>query len=151
MTVLAVDTAGQKPSVALISNGRLFEEPLPDDRRASEDLLPAIRRVLASAGIRLTECERIGVCAGPGSFTGVRVGLATVWALGRATGIAVEPVSTLEAMAEAARLPGRERVVAALARAIERSPQPVAEAGEHSGMTAVYSRPSAAEEKHGAA
>jgi tRNA threonylcarbamoyladenosine biosynthesis protein TsaB len=208
MTVLAVDTAGQKPSVALISNGRLFEEPLPDDRRASEDLLPAIRRVLAAAGIRLTDCERIGVCAGPGSFTGVRVGLATVWALGRATGIAVEPVSTLEAMAEAARLPGRERVVAALdagrgevvaerfelgglrarslgprrllpadalsefagadpvtiapngrtegvaaalARAIERSPRPLDEAGAHPGMTAVYSRPSAAEEKHGAA
>ena len=208
MTVLAFDTAGPRPSVGLISHGRLFEEPLPEDRRASEDLLPAIRRVLASAGLRLEDCERIGVCAGPGSFTGVRVGLATAWALGRAAGVAVEAVSTLEAMAEGARLPGRERVVAALdagrgdvvaerfelgglrarslgpqrvfradalaefagadaavaggdarsegvaaalARAIARSPRPNGASDPRAGLTAVYSRPSAAEEKHGAA
>jgi tRNA threonylcarbamoyladenosine biosynthesis protein TsaB len=114
MIVLALDTASPRPAVALSCDGRLFEEPLPGDRRASEELLPAVRRVLAAGGLRLEACERIGVCAGPGSFTGLRVGLATAWGFGRALGVPVEAVSTLEAIAEAARAPGGGRVVAVL-------------------------------------
>ncbi|HWZ85963.1 MAG TPA: tRNA (adenosine(37)-N6)-threonylcarbamoyltransferase complex dimerization subunit type 1 TsaB, partial [Thermoanaerobaculia bacterium] len=114
MIVLALETASPSPAVALLSDGRLFEQMLPADRRASEELLPALRRVLESAGRTLADCERIGVCAGPGSFTGLRVGLATAWGLGRALGIPVEAVSTLEAMAEAARSAGAGRVVAVL-------------------------------------
>jgi tRNA threonylcarbamoyl adenosine modification protein YeaZ len=214
MTVLALDTASPRPAVALWSDGRLWEEPLPNDRRASEDLLPAIRTVLARAGLELSQCERIGVCAGPGSFTGLRVGLATAWGFGRAARVPVEAVSTLEAIAEAARVPGRSRVVAAidagrgdfvaerfdlsgerarsaappvllrtdalaefagddpvaalpepatgsavrltsvgaaLARAIARSPGVDAPTDPRLGIPAIYSRPSAAEEKHGAA
>ncbi len=114
MNILALDTAGPEPSVAVLAGERLFEEPLPGDRRASEVLLPAVARVLAAAGLRLDDCARIVVCAGPGSFTGLRVGLATAWALGRAIGRPVEAVSTLEAMAEAARPWGGERVAAFL-------------------------------------
>lgn len=114
MTVLALDTASPRPAVALLLDGRLYEEPLPEDRRASEDLLPAIRRVLGAAGATLDRCERIAVCAGPGSFTGLRVGLATAWGFARGLGIAVEAVSTLEAMAEAARSRNGGRVVAVL-------------------------------------
>jgi tRNA threonylcarbamoyladenosine biosynthesis protein TsaB len=214
MTVLALDTASPSPAVALFTSGRLFEEALPGDRRASEELLPAIRRLLASSGVSLAQCARIGVCAGPGSFTGLRVGLATAWGFGRARGIPVEPVSTLEAMAETARAPGVPRAVAvldagrgdlvcerfdlagprarslapavllrseeaaafcagdrvvalpgnlvapapapppgtiaaALAAALVRSPGPDRDA--LSPLSAIYSRPSAAEEKHGAA
>lgn len=114
MNVLALDAASPRPAVALIADGRVFEERLPGDRRASEDLLPAIKRALAAAGLELAACARIAVCAGPGSFTGLRVGLATAWGLGRGLGIAVEPVSTLEAMAEAARAEGAALVVAVL-------------------------------------
>ncbi len=114
MNVLALDAASPRPAVALIANGRVFEERLPGDRRASEDLLPAVQRALAAAGLELAACTRIAVCAGPGSFTGLRVGLATAWGLGRGLGIAVEPVSTLAAMAEAARTGGAARVVAVL-------------------------------------
>jgi tRNA threonylcarbamoyladenosine biosynthesis protein TsaB len=114
MNVLALDAASPQPAVALIVRGRLYEQRLPGDRRASEDLLPAVQRTLAAAGLALSACERIAVCAGPGSFTGLRVGLATAWGLGRGLGIPVEPVSTLEAMAEAARAHGAERVVAVL-------------------------------------
>jgi len=114
MTVLALDTASPRPAVALWSDGRLVEEPLPNDRRASEDLLPAVRGALARAGRTLASCDRIAVCAGPGSFTGLRVGLATAWGFGRSAGIPVEAVSTLEAIAEAARAPELIRVVAAL-------------------------------------
>ena len=114
MSVLSLDTAGPQPSVAVLAGGRIFEERLPPDGRASEDLLPAAARALERAGETLARCERIAVCAGPGSFTGVRVGLATAWGIGRALGIPVEAVSTLDVLAEAARPLGAPRVAAFL-------------------------------------
>ncbi len=114
MQILAIDTASPRPGVALLTRGTLFEEALPSDRRSSEELLPAVARVLAAAQTRLTECDRLAVCGGPGSFTGVRIGLATAWGLSRACGIPVEIVSTLESMAEAARGDGVERMAAVL-------------------------------------
>ncbi len=114
MSVLSLDTAGPNPSVAVLAGDRVVEEALPADGRASEDLLPAIARAFATSGQDLARCERIAVCAGPGSFTGVRVGLATAWGIGRALGIPVEAVSTLEALADAARPFGAPRVAAFL-------------------------------------
>ena len=114
MSVLSLDTAGPNPSVAVLAGGRVFEERLPPDGRASEELLPALARALARAGEELAGCRRIAVCSGPGSFTGVRVGLATAWGIGRALGIPVEPVSTLEVMAESARTRSVLRVTAFL-------------------------------------
>ena len=114
MNVLALDTATPGPSVCLLAHSEIFEEALSSDRRASEELLPAVGRLLDAAGVRLEDCDRIAVCAGPGSFTGVRVGLATAWGLGRALGIPVEAVSTLEALAESARGRADMRVVTAL-------------------------------------
>ena len=108
MSVLSLETAGPEPAVAVLANGRLFEEKLPAGGRASEELLPAATRALAAAGESLATCERIAACSGPGSFTGVRVGLATAWGLGRALGIPVEAVSTLEVLADAARVAGEE-------------------------------------------
>lgn len=114
MQILALDTASPHPSVAVLARGEVFEEPVPQDRRASEELLPAIERCLARADLRLPDCDRIAVCSGPGSFTGLRIGLATAWALGRAAGVPVETVSTLEALAETARDSGAARIATAL-------------------------------------
>lgn len=114
MQILAIDTASPFPSVTLLASGRVREEPLPDDRRASEELLPAVARCFEAAGTTLSACDRIAVCAGPGSFTGLRVGLATAWALGRAASVGVEAVPTLEALAETLRPTGLRRVAAAL-------------------------------------
>jgi tRNA threonylcarbamoyladenosine biosynthesis protein TsaB len=113
-TTLAIDTASPSPAVALAVGDEVFEQALPSDRRASENLLPAIERVLAGAGRRLADCERLGVCSGPGSFTGLRIGIATAWGLSRVFGAPVESVSTLEAMAEAARPFGAADVLCAL-------------------------------------
>jgi tRNA threonylcarbamoyladenosine biosynthesis protein TsaB len=112
--VLAIDTASPIPAVALLAGGTVFEERLPADRRASEDLLPALRRCLERAGVSLKRVSRLALCAGPGSFTGIRVGLATAWGLSRAASLPVETVSTLEAMAEAWRQVGRSAVWTAL-------------------------------------
>src|SRR5512144_606364 len=114
MNVLALDTAGPLPAVAVAAGDAVFEEPLPAERQASERLLGTIELALARAGIALAECERIAVCSGPGSFTGLRVGLSTAWGLGRALRLPVEGVSTLEGMAEAARAGAVDRVTAVL-------------------------------------
>jgi tRNA threonylcarbamoyl adenosine modification protein YeaZ len=98
----------------MIWNGAAFARNLSADRRASEELLPAIRGLFEMAAVRLEDCQRIAVCSGPGSFTGLRVGLATAWGLSRASGVAAEAVPTLEALADAARGCGAERVAAAL-------------------------------------
>ena len=113
--VLAIDTASPAPAVALLSGGEIVEARLSPDRKASEELLPALRSCLERAGgIPLERLFRLAVCAGPGSFTGMRVGLATVWGLSRAAGVPLEAVSTLEAMAEAWRGEGTVSVWTAL-------------------------------------
>ncbi len=112
--VLAIDTASSLPAVALLWSGRPLEERLPVERRASEELLPAVERLLRLAGGSLGDCTRIAVCSGPGSFTGARVGLATAWGLGRALGLPVESLSTLEALAQAARVPGLSELSAVM-------------------------------------
>lgn len=114
MNVLALDCASPEPGVSLLVAGVIFEERLPGDRQASERLLSAIERCLARAGIPLGDCERIAVSSGPGSFTGLRVGLSTAWGLGRAREIPVEAVSTLESLAEGARGDRVAQVTAAL-------------------------------------
>jgi tRNA threonylcarbamoyl adenosine modification protein YeaZ len=130
MQILALDTASPVPSVTLLTAGAVWEEPLSksrglipegglipppqlpphESRRASEELLPAIERCFTAAGTRLHDCDRIAVCSGPGSFTGLRIGLATAWGLGRAAAVPVEMVSTLEALAETARYQSRGQV-----------------------------------------
>ncbi len=114
MNVLAIDTASPVPAVALCREGRVYEESLPVDRRASERLLPALSEVLRAAGTSWRGCARIAVCSGPGSFTGVRVGLATAWGLARSLGLVVEAVPTLEALAEASGVRGGGSVAAVM-------------------------------------
>lgn len=106
MNVIALDTASPLPAIVLLAEGEVLEERLASDRRASEDLLPLLERCLSAARLKLEDLDRIAVCSGPGSFTGARIGLASAWGLGRALGTPVEAVSTLEAMAEAARESG---------------------------------------------
>src|SRR5262245_47683324 len=114
MNVLALDTASPLPSISVLWEGAVSSETLSADRRSSEELLPAIGALLERLGKRLADLSRIAVCTGPGSFTGLRVGMATAWGLSRGSGVAVEGVSTLEALAEAARDSGADCVAAAL-------------------------------------
>jgi tRNA threonylcarbamoyladenosine biosynthesis protein TsaB len=114
LNVLALDTASPRPAASLVWNGVLSSELLSSDRRASEELLPAIERLLVAEKAALKDLDRIAVCAGPGSFTGLRIGLATAWGLSQGSGVGVEPVSTLEALAESARTAGAGRIAAAL-------------------------------------
>jgi tRNA threonylcarbamoyladenosine biosynthesis protein TsaB len=100
MLVLAVDTTGPFGSAALLGGQRLLAaEEFEAGLNHSELLLPAVDRLLRSACVDIASVEGYAVAAGPGSFTGIRIGLATVKALAFASGRRVAAVSSLRALA----------------------------------------------------
>jgi tRNA threonylcarbamoyladenosine biosynthesis protein TsaB len=102
MRLLLIDTCGSEGSVALAdSSGVIAKETLPG-RSASERLIPVLREMLKSAGWSLGELTAIVVVHGPGSFTGVRVGVSAVKGLSEAGGVRVIAVSQLALLAAVA-------------------------------------------------
>ncbi len=100
MRVLAVETSTLAGGVALVDGERLVAEYLLDvSVTHSERLLAAIDRVLADARWTPRDLEGLAVSIGPGSFTGLRVGVSTVKGLGWALGLPIAAVPTLDAMA----------------------------------------------------
>jgi tRNA threonylcarbamoyladenosine biosynthesis protein TsaB len=101
--VLAFDTATADTVVGLTGAGepvQLRHEPSPGERPGhAEQLLPLCRAGLERAGIGWPQVDRIGVGVGPGTFTGLRIGVATGRALAQSAGAEVAPVSTLQALA----------------------------------------------------
>lgn len=111
--ILAVETATRTMSVALLRGESLVAEITTcDDRVHSERLLPAIDELLGDASTSLDAVTAFAVSAGPGSFTGLRIGIATVKGLAFGGEQRVAPVSTLAALAEPAL--GEAGAVAAL-------------------------------------
>jgi tRNA threonylcarbamoyladenosine biosynthesis protein TsaB len=104
MNVLGFDTATAATAVALVAGDEVHEardDPPPGERpRHTAELLALARDLLARAGLRFADLDRVAVGTGPGSFTGLRIGVATARALAQATGVAVAGVSTLRALAE---------------------------------------------------
>lgn len=100
MNILAVDTAGKTAGVALMQDGRLLYEVYFDGGLThSETLLPLIDTCLKLCGLTCADIDLFGVNAGPGSFTGLRIGLAAVKGLAFPRNTPCAPVSTLEALA----------------------------------------------------
>lgn len=100
MKVLGIDTTTQSCSVAVVSSEKVLAEyTLQVEKTHSERLLPLVDSVLRDAGVNLSDLGGIVVSAGPGSFTGVRIGMATAKALGQALGLPLAGVSSLAALA----------------------------------------------------
>ncbi len=101
--LLAVESATARASVALLRGEELLAELLLDPGRpVSGTLLVGIDAVLARSGVTLDRVEAFAVSIGPGSFTGLRVGLATVKGLAFASERPVAAVPTLAALARTA-------------------------------------------------
>lgn len=100
--LLAIETATRRGSVALLRGGDRVERVLPADRTTAESLLPEIDALLQEAGMGLAELGAFAVSIGPGSFTGLRIGVATVKGLAFGSALPVAPVPTLAALALAA-------------------------------------------------
>ena len=99
-TVLAVETATHAGSVALVRGGRLLgESTIVRGAFYAETLLKTIDALLKECGVSLSGVDRFAVSTGPGAFTGLRIGMATVRGLALGAGRPVTGVPTLEAFA----------------------------------------------------
>ncbi len=100
MITLAIDTSDARGSVAVRKNGAALAVKTHDDATDySAWLLPAVDRALMQAATKMEQIELLAVATGPGSFTGLRVGLTTVKAWAEVYGTRIVGVSRLEAMA----------------------------------------------------
>lgn len=102
MRIFAIDTALEACSAAVLDTeleAVIARESLAMARGHAEALMPLIARVMAASGLDFAQIDRIAVTTGPGSFTGLRVGIAAARGLGLAAGKPVVGLSTLSAYA----------------------------------------------------
>lgn len=101
MRLLAIETATSAQSVALVEDDRLLAEQSYEAKgNRGGLLLPTVDQVLQKAGLAARDLDAVAVSVGPGSFTGLRVGLATAKGLALGSGARLAGVSTLEALVE---------------------------------------------------
>lgn len=100
MRILAIETTERIPTVAGIESGKLvLQQSLDPEKRSAQSLAPGMRAFCDQAGWELPSIDLVAVAVGPGSFTGIRVGVTTAKAFAYAIGAEVLGVGTLEAIA----------------------------------------------------
>jgi len=115
MRILAIDTATEACSVALLDNGTTHAHFELCPREHTQRILPMVRDVLNQAGVSLSDIDALAFGRGPGSFTGVRIGIGIAQGLAFGASLPMIGVSTLATMAEGAwRKTGATRVLAAI-------------------------------------
>lgn len=103
MLVLALDTTTRAGSVAIVEDDRVLTEQAGDPSRSQAERLPGdLLRALEAAGRPLSAVDLFVVAAGPGSFTGLRIGIASIQGMALATGRQVVAISALEVLAQIA-------------------------------------------------
>jgi tRNA threonylcarbamoyladenosine biosynthesis protein TsaB len=116
MRLLAIDTSAELCSVGLAGAGAPVVLSAAVDRAHAERLMPMVAEAMRAAGLGFGDLDRIAVTVGPGSFTGVRIGVAAARGLALATGVPAVGIGTLAVHAEAARgTVGEVPVVVAIA------------------------------------
>ena len=102
MLTLALDTSANTASVALARDGVIIGNiRLNAGLTHSQTLLPAVDSLLTLTGVSRDNLDKIAVCTGPGSFTGLRIGVAAAKGLAMALGVKVVPLATLQTIAAA--------------------------------------------------
>ena len=115
MRILAIDTATEACSVALWNDGTLSAHFELCPREHTQRILPMVQDILAASGASLTELDALAYGRGPGSFTGVRIGIGIAQGLALGADLPMLGVSTLATMAQGAwRKTGATRVLAAI-------------------------------------
>ncbi|MBQ7160646.1 MAG: tRNA (adenosine(37)-N6)-threonylcarbamoyltransferase complex dimerization subunit type 1 TsaB [Clostridia bacterium] len=100
MTVLAIDSSGAAASAAVTDDEKLLSSfSVASAEKHSATLLPMAERALECAGKKISDVDLFAVVAGPGSFTGVRIGVSLVKGLAFGSGKPIASVSSLEALA----------------------------------------------------
>jgi len=115
MPTLAFDTSTPTGVVALLrGDGQVHQRSGPSQSKHGETLIPMIEEVLGEADVRVADLRLVAVGTGPGSFTGLRIGLATARGLGLARAVPVTGVSSLGVMAQRVAAEGAGLPVAAV-------------------------------------
>lgn len=110
--ILGIDSSAVTAGCALYDNGKIIAEQfLNNGHTHSETMLPMVESMLKNAGVSLTNLDSLAVTAGPGSFTGLRIGIAAVKGMAMGAKKPCIAVSTLEAIAY--NFVGIDRVVCA--------------------------------------
>ncbi len=100
MKILAVDTSANTATVAVVSGDTLLAERTVNYKKThSETLMPMVDGALSDAGLDISDIDLFAVANGPGSFTGLRIGVSSIKGMAHALDKPVAEVSTLEAMA----------------------------------------------------
>ena len=81
MKLLCIDTTKQKAIIALNNEGKMLYREIPETKRHSEDLLIELEQFLCDNRLTIKDITNLGCVTGPGSFTGIRIGMATVKAI----------------------------------------------------------------------
>lgn len=100
MRVLLIDVCGEGAGVALCASSEVVAEETLPERKASAEIVAAVRRLLKVSGWTLTSLEGVGIVNGPGSFTGVRTGVAAAKGICEANELKLAAVSRLDVLAQ---------------------------------------------------
>lgn len=100
MKILAIDTSSKNCSVAITEDTKqIIELHSNDEKTHSVKLMPMIDEAFQKSNLTLKDMDLLSCCLGPGSFTGVRIGISTIKAFTDVTNIPVVGVSSLEGLA----------------------------------------------------
>ena len=101
MKILSVDSSSVTASVAITENGKILSEKIINNGLThSQTLMPMVESAINDSGVSINDIDLFAITHGPGSFTGVRIGIASVKGMADALGKQCVAVSTLEAIAE---------------------------------------------------
>ena len=100
MKILAIDTSSKICSVSILENENLIMENHNDDEKThSQKLMPIIDETFKHANLSLNDIDLLACCQGPGSFTGIRIGISTVKAFADVKNIPIIGITSLESLA----------------------------------------------------
>lgn len=100
MRILGIDTSTMAASVAVIKDNQLVcEYTINTKKTHSQKLMPMIENMLKESDLNINDIDLIGICVGPGSFTGLRIGMATAKAIAHVNNIPIVGVTSLEMLA----------------------------------------------------
>lgn len=107
MLVLGIDTSGKQGGIALWRDGEVLDSAPIEGGTFSAQLIPLVSQLLAKNRLKKEDIDGFAVASGPGSFTGLRVGLAAVKGLAEVLGKPIATVSVLEAVAVVSGVEGK--------------------------------------------